>query len=240
MKKKSDSSESEFLQPLSPPLETLAGRVKSLLGERSAHAFAVKHGIPYTTLQRILQGKTIPKGKQLQAIAQAGEVTVDWLLYGGKKPQPKALDSEVAILELGEENVRIPLINLQVGAGNGYEVMTEEVSEYLTLPRRLIAKERGLNPNSLQAVTVMGDSMSPEFNPGDVVFLDVEKTRPGEGIYIVRLDNAIVIKRMQVLAGKAIKLNSHNPIYEPITIDLETSEESFQILGRVMWSLRKF
>jgi phage repressor protein C with HTH and peptisase S24 domain len=240
MKKKSDSSEPESLQPLPSPLETLAERVKSLLGERSAHAFAVRYGIPYTTLQRILQGKTTPKGKQLQAIAQAGEVTVDWLLYGGEKPQPKALDSEVAMLELGEENVRIPLINLQVGAGNGYEVMTEEVSEYLTLPRRLITKERGLNPNSLHAVTVMGDSMSPEFNPGDIVFLDVEKTRPGEGIYIVRLDNAIVIKRMQVLAGKAIKLNSHNPIYEPITIDLETSGESFQILGRVVWSLRKF
>jgi phage repressor protein C with HTH and peptisase S24 domain len=205
---------------------------------KSVNAFAVKHGIPYTTLQRILQGKTIPKGKQLQAIAQAGEVTVDWLLYGGEKPQP--LDLEVAMLELGGENVRIPLINLQVGAGNGCEVSTEEVREYLTLPRRLIATERGLNPKSLQAVTVMGDSMSPEFNPGDVVFLDVEKTRPGEGVYIVRLDNAIVIKRMQVLAGKSIKLNSHNPIYEPITIDLETSGESFQILGRVVWSLRKF
>jgi hypothetical protein len=27
---------------------------------------------------------------------------------------------------------------------------------------------------------------------------------------------------------------------EPITIDLETSGESFQILGRVVWSLRKY
>jgi phage repressor protein C with HTH and peptisase S24 domain len=219
------------------PLDSIK---RNLYFSKSVHAFAVKHEIPYSTLQRILQGKTIPKGKQLKAIAQAGEVTVDWLLYGGEKPQPKALDSEVALLELGEENVHIPLINLQVGAGNGYEVMTEEVSEYLTLPRRLVAKEMGFNPKSLQALTVMGDSMSPEFNPGDVVFLDVEKTRPGEGIYIVRLDNAIVIKRMQVLARKAIKLNSHNPIYEPITIDRETSGESFQILGRVVWSLREF
>jgi phage repressor protein C with HTH and peptisase S24 domain len=226
--------------PPSPTGETLADRVRSLLGERRAHGFAVKHGIPYTTLQRILQGKTIPRGKQLQALAQAGEVTVDWLLYGGEKPQPKSQSSEVALLELGGENVRIPLINLQVGAGNGYEVTTEEVCEYLTLPRRLIATERGLNPKSLQAVTVMGDSMAPEFNPGDMVFLDVEKTQPGEGIYIVRIDNAIVIKRMQVLAGNSLKLNSHNPIYEPITIDLETSGESFQILGRVVWSLRKF
>ena len=220
--------------------QEFAKRIKGLLGDMNPHAFAEKCGISYSTLLRMIRGQTIPRGDTLQLIAEATNLTVDWLLYGREKPKVKPEAMEVEFLEVLGESVEIPLIDLYVGAGNGYEVQSEEVQEYLTLPLRLVATERGLNAKNLQAVTVKGDSMIPDFNSGDIVVLDLSQNQPAEGVYVVRLENTVVLKRLQRIMGNQLKLSSQNPLYEPIIIDLKTSETTVPVIGRVVWSLRRF
>jgi phage repressor protein C with HTH and peptisase S24 domain len=90
---------------------------------------------------------------------------------------------------------------------------------------------------SLKLVTVAGDSQEPELGDGDMVMIDTASTRLRDGMHVVRLDDALLIKRVQ-LQGSTVLLKSANTAYDDIVVDRSIDRDQFEIIGRAVWASR--
>ena len=54
------------------------------------------------------------------------------------------------------------------------------------------------------------------------------------GVYVIALDDALYVKRLQILPGKKLKVKSDNLNYDPFEVSLET--DNFHIVGKVIWA----
>ena len=88
-------------------------------------------------------------------------------------------------------------------------------------------------------INVTGDSMEPTLRAGDVLLIDCRVLRPDrEGIYVVRINDAILVKRVQVFPGGTIRFSSDNPVLQPFTVTPDDESNAVTIIGRALWSGR--
>jgi phage repressor protein C with HTH and peptisase S24 domain len=81
--------------------------------------------------------------------------------------------------------------------------------------------------------------MAPTLNAGDDILVDLgdgmERLR--DGIYVLRLDEALVVKRIALNPlGRRVTVQSDNPAY-PDWPDCSLDEMNF--IGRVIWAGRR-
>jgi phage repressor protein C with HTH and peptisase S24 domain len=91
----------------------------------------------------------------------------------------------------------------------------------------------------LSLIRVEGDSMAPTLNPGDDILVDLgdSEDRLRDGIYVLRADDALVVKRLALHpSGRRITVQSDNPAY-PAWPDCDIAD--IACIGRVIWAGRK-
>jgi phage repressor protein C with HTH and peptisase S24 domain len=90
----------------------------------------------------------------------------------------------------------------------------------------------------LSLIRVEGDSMSPTLSDGDEILVDGgdSASRLRDGIYVLRIDDALVVKRLALGPGKRVSVRSDNDAY-PGWPDCDPS--SIDLVGRVIWSGRR-
>ena len=94
-------------------------------------------------------------------------------------------------------------------------------------------------PSRLSIIRVEGDSMAPTLNSGDDILVDLGDCadRLRDGIYVLRADDALVVKRLALHpAGRRITVQSDNPAY-PDWPDCDI--EDIHCIGRVIWTGRR-
>ena len=84
-----------------------------------------------------------------------------------------------------------------------------------------------------------GDSMAPTLGDGDDILVDrgdgPERVR--DGVYVLRIDDALVVKRLAVNpAARTLTIRSDNPAY-PGWPDCDPA--AVEIVGRVVWAGRR-
>lgn len=80
-----------------------------------------------------------------------------------------------------------------------------------------------------------GDSMEPMLRTGDILFVDQnEADMPCDGVYVLRADETILVKRLQRLPSNCVLVSSENPAYETFELDPERHGDEFTIVGRVI------
>jgi phage repressor protein C with HTH and peptisase S24 domain len=126
-----------------------------------------------------------------------------------------------------------------VSAGPG-AVVTEELGKaYFGFEELWLKGLTQSAPANLSIVRVEGDSMSPTLNAGDDILIDLGDAaeRLRDGIYVLRIDDALVVKRLALNpVGRRVTIQSDNPAY-PDWPDCGLSE--INCIGRVIWSGRK-
>lgn len=135
-----------------------------------------------------------------------------------------------ALADEGAEGYReIPRLPLDASAGPG-AFGSQEISydSYRFSPRWL--REMGLEGADLSAIRVEGDSMEPLLRSGDEIFVDHNK-RGGEGVFVVRIGEALHVKQIRASAADTIALISANDAYAPV----ELPREDVEVIGRVVW-----
>ena len=120
-------------------------------------------------------------------------------------------------------------LSLGASAGPGAFAGEEGVFDTIRFSRRWL-REMGLEGANLSAIRVEGDSMEPLLRSGDEIFVDRNK-RSGEGIFVVRIGDALHVKQVQASAPGRIALISANEAYAPI----ELAREEVEVIGRVVW-----
>ncbi|MBE2895733.1 helix-turn-helix transcriptional regulator [Pasteurellaceae bacterium HPA106] len=90
-------------------------------------------------------------------------------------------------------------------------------------------------PEHIKMINVSGDSMSPTFESGDLLYVDTRVNQyDGDGIYIFIYSGYRHVKRLQ-MAGSKLLVLSDNKTYKEWEID-RSNEDEFYIVGKVMVS----
>lgn len=135
----------------------------------------------------------------------------------------------------------IPLLDVAAQAGAGRVVETEAVVDVLAFKEDWIRQELRKSPDDLRLIYVDGDSMEPDLRSGDIVLVDhTDTSARRDGVYVMRMDGALLVKQLQRLPGGGIKAVSRNASYEPFTITQSDLQNGFAIIGRVVWACRRF
>jgi hypothetical protein len=96
----------------------------------------------------------------------------------------------------------------------------------------------GGGPDRLSVIRVDGDSMTPTLSSGDEILVDRDDGagRLRDGIYVLRIEEALVVKRLSVGPGGRLSVRSDNDAY-PGWPDLEPG--AVDVVGRAVWVGRR-
>lgn len=126
--------------------------------------------------------------------------------------------------------VDVPRLAISASAGKGIIAGVEAPFDNFRFSKKWL-REQGLEGGQLSAISVEGDSMEPLLRAGDEVLVDLRKQPFRDGIYVVRLDDNLLVKRVAAQGGGRLSLLSQNPAYPPLNVGVDTVE----IIGRVVW-----
>ena len=216
-------------------------RAKIAVNAKSDADLARYLGVSTPVVSGYRQRQTVPL-EQCVKIAERTGVSLDWLILGKgeRKGGSTAPERKKSVMEevwaALEENrspfpgvALVPLFDAEVGAGNGSEVYGENIIQLIPFSQSWLAAE-GLYIRDLACLPVNGDSMIPSLTSGDIVLVNHAK-RDGDGVFVVRMGNALRVKRLQWLANGDLRISSDNPIYQTEQITPADLAGGFDILG---------
>ena len=128
---------------------------------------------------------------------------------------------------------------IRVSAGPGAVVGAEASRPYFGFDERWLKALTATPARDLSIIRVEGDSMAPTLNPGDDILIDPGdcSERLRDGIYVLRVDDALVVKRLALHpVGGQVTVQSDNPAY-PDWPDRNLAE--INCIGRVIWAGRR-
>jgi hypothetical protein len=126
--------------------------------------------------------------------------------------------------------VDVPRLALGASAGPGAVAADEMADDRLRFSQRWL-RTLGLDPAHLSVIEVTGDSMEPSLRDGDEILVDRSARAWRDGIHVVRIDDVLLVKRLEQGPAGTIRVISDNPAY-PTT---ERARADVVIIGRVAW-----
>ena len=162
-------------------------------------------------LRQYLSGQSKPTRSVLLAIARAADVSLEWLAAG------QASTDVLAKKYIYNETLAFEAGWLQAEFPNSFE--------------------------NLLLTQVKDESMEPTLYIGDLVLVDTnvrDLDAIDQGVYLLKLGDRLLIKRLQYLVGNTFQVLSDNPIYETFAIELSERPRDVSIMGKVVWVGHKF
>lgn len=126
--------------------------------------------------------------------------------------------------------IAIPRLPLEASAGPGALSREERPFDSFGFSADWL-RAQNLDPTMLSMIQVSGDSMHPTLDDGDEILVDRSPRPLREGIHVVRVDEAVLVKRLDTGRPGFIALVSDNPIYARV----ELPAGDVQVIGRVVW-----
>ncbi|PCI85744.1 MAG: hypothetical protein COB24_11805 [Hyphomicrobiales bacterium] len=192
-------------------------------------AVAKKSNIPLSTLDFYIAGKSDFKLTKLKEIAEACNVSLDWLIGDETSGNSNDLNS------LSNDFALVPQLNIEASAGLGLVNGDHEIVENHIAFKKEWLRRHDINPAFASAITVAGDSMDPTIRNGDTLLIDtsINEIRDN-GIYIVIVNGMTMVKRVHIKLNRSITLISDNSNYPDEEILFDEIHQ-LHIAGRVMW-----
>jgi len=133
----------------------------------------------------------------------------------------------------------VPRLDVDAAAGAGAFDGDERGGGHIAFdPAWLRRVARGA-PDQLSIIRVAGDSMAPTLADGDDILVDRgdAAARLRDGIYVLRIEGALVVKRLALNpAARTLSIRSDNPAY-PGWPDCDP--DAVDVVGRVVWTGRR-
>ena len=128
---------------------------------------------------------------------------------------------------------RIRKLDVAASAGPGALVDREIVLGTDTLDPGL-ARKLGLRDGRAAIIRVRGNSMEPGLFDGDHIVVDTADRTPRAkgGVYVIRIDDAVMVKRVALVRG-ALVATSDNPDAAAVP------DGAIAVIGRVVWQMRE-
>jgi len=182
-----------------------------------------------------------PSVSFLTGLTTVFEINPFWLLTGnGEMFLNPANKQDYTLPENLNFNdiVFVPHVDLRVSAG--YGALADEINmtqDFMAYAKNWLKTNFSAPLNELVIFTVSGDSMdcpNSQIKDGTLVMVDKSINEfKNDGIYVISLDGALFVKRLQILPKKMMRVKSDNPSYDPFDVSLE--DDSLKIIGKVVW-----
>lgn len=213
----------------------------------SRPAFVEKFGGAVRTLENNEKGRNEPGVGLLESFRSLG-INPNYLLTGdgpkyiGDFSYQRHETTSMPANSVTAGYVALPLYNdVRASAGPGAVNGVEQADDALMFKEDWIKFELGARPQDLCLIRVHGDSMEPTLRAGDVILVDHRACRPDrEGIYILRMGEMLIVKRLQAVPGGQVRVISDNPAFDSWVLRLTDIGVEVDIVGRVVWSGRRF
>ena len=136
--------------------------------------------------------------------------------------------------------VRVPALPVRASAGPGaFAGDDERQRAFFAFDERWLKQLTGASRNDLNLIRVEGDSMVPTLTDGDDILVDRgdAKTRLRDGIYVLRIDDVLMVKRLALHPiTRRVTVQSDNPAYADWP---DCDPQEIDVIGRVIWSARR-
>ena len=135
----------------------------------------------------------------------------------------------------------VPVLRTAVraSAGPGALVEAEATRPYFGFDPAWLRSLTNSPASKLSVIRVEGDSMAPTLSAGDDILVDLADAadRLRDGIYVLRVDGALLVKRLAIHpVGRRVTVQSDNPAYSDLP---DCGLDEIECIGRVIWAGRK-
>jgi hypothetical protein len=139
----------------------------------------------------------------------------------------------------GDRLVPVARLDLRAAAGDGAFAEGERPIAHIAFDPGWLRRVAHGRPEQLALIRVAGDSMAPTLGDGDDLLVDrgdaAERLR--DGIYVLRRDGALVVKRVVLSAdGATAMVRSDNPAWADLP---PCPPSALDLVGRVAWTGRR-
>lgn len=197
-----------------------------------------------TTLSGYMNGNEWKLG-HADRIANACEVSLQWLLFGDGSDEIKSDPDRGIEKSKTSNNVSIPQYSGNASAGSGSYTANVDSYAVINIGRDALPPIVLSRLSSLVAVTVRGDSMIPSLYDCDTIFVDTKDCEIITGaVYVLRRDTDLLVKRLSWSVTGDLIVSSDNPLYKPEQISAAKARQLFEdggfpiaIVGRVIWRM---
>lgn len=145
---------------------------------------------------------------------------------------------EDQVAEFGEL-VPVARVPVRASAGPGAIPGEESRRPYFAFDPIWLKALTGSPAAKLSVIRVEGDSMAPTLSAGDDILVDLADgpERLRDGIYVLRVDGALLVKRLAIHpVGRRVTVQSDNPAYGDLP---DCGLDEIDCIGRVIWAARK-
>lgn len=219
-------------------VDTFANRLNKAILLRNIKPIELseKTGIDKSKISSYMSGRYKAKQDGVYLLAKALDVNEAWLM-GLDVPMERIKDDifqKIGAIPLSDiETVKIPILG-KVKAGYDY-LAQENIIDYIAF------KIDGSDKENYYALYVIGDSMEPLFDDGDIVIVHKQDDfNNGDNcVILINGDEATIKKVYKGTTG--IELKAVNPYYPPrIFTEEEIRDLPVKVIGVVEKSIRNF
>lgn len=179
-------------------------------------------GISQMNFATMKKRNKVPFGELLDFCALKS-ISINWLLYGQSPESLVAATNRFFMVRYFDQ--------ISASAGGGADSDDVE-NQMIQIPQEfvmMLGGERELK--NIEAINVTGDSMEPTFSYNDVVFVNRAKTDLARGgIFTIRTEAGLFIKRVQKRLDGRVDIISDNPVYATQTL----YQNEIEVIGRVV------
>lgn len=174
-------------------------------------------------------------------IAKCEDIDLNWLLAEEAEttempslPQAQETEASSAVATIPANRVQVlpvKVFDVKMAAGSsGYITEEHTTDDYYIDIAEVEIFTRTL-PQKPFAYRVWGDSMLPDYLPGELVLIEPFSGSITDSVYVIRLDDGVLLKQVQRLPNRIIRILSLNTNYPPFEVPLDGSVD-IQFLGR--------
>lgn len=211
---------SDFEERFQKIIDTVASgnrsKFSSMTGKKTSYA------------SDVVKGRAKPGFEYMKMLSDEFKISLDWLILGQGEMVPDEYSNQ-------SDFVYVPRYDIQASAGHGALVHSEQIVDHLAFRKDWVCGELKTSPKELVLISASGDSMEPTIEDKDLLLVNLtQNTLSKEGIFVIRIDEILLAKRLQKHIDGSVHIISDNRNYETYRL-LPENLKDLSILGRVVW-----
>lgn len=221
-------------------LSEMLQEIKSALSLTQAQ-LASALGVKLDRVKSLTSGKVAKLTRdETKSLVENLHVNPSWLATGdGDMFQPSKTPAQASAPAAPDGFILVPHYEVQASAGHGALVHSEQIVDYLAFKAEWVRNTLGVTQKDLALISVKGDSMEPVLSNEDLILVDMRKNRVEDNaIYVLQLNDALLVKRIQHKLDGSLHVMSDNPRYQAEIVSADRAAD-LNVLGRVVWSGRR-
>jgi phage repressor protein C with HTH and peptisase S24 domain len=209
------------------------------------------------TLNRYRHGREMP-ASALVDLARVTGVRLEWLATGAGPMLAAEAELHDAAGQLAGEDaaepgrhqalvtmrrsgtappgyVLLPRVEARASAGPGAGLGSDDVVDFLAFSEDWVRNTLHRRPQNLALLEATGDSMDPTIRDGDILLVDTStRDIQSSRVYVLQVNGALLVKRIQVRLDGSLVVKSDNPSYEAEVVRPD-ERSPLSIVGQVVW-----